>query len=202
MIDALLYAFRDACDVNNGSPLRYDHRTMDIMPDGRPKPMCGPVFLAIHPGPDQNVGVENLSEYFAVHLTLTMKILIPGDATGSHLLAAAITPQLLEETGFNQRADSIRAFFNKNWEVIEAANEYLCVRAGAIGQESVYGFSESPVYNPGEPPYLVGESWFKAEPPKHANQYVASTGVHPEVGIAQQLEFNRIFREQPVGLFV
>lgn len=187
MIDALLYAVRD---VIRGSGQGYGPRECEIMGSGEPPPRCGNIFVAIVGGDITNEAVENLDEYHALAITLTMRTQqIPLDRVGDQLLALRTAKQ----NGFNARARKLKSLLNKNWQVNQKANQYL-VELLAEEQDQIYGFSEPLIFQRGDTPHFVGPDWFGAAPPENP-------GAMGEVGIVSQLSFGRARRLQPVGSF-
>ncbi len=183
MLDALCFAVRDV--IRGNAALGYGVAQTEVMADGEPPPRCGDIFVAVHEGRVSSESDENLDEYFSFNLTLTMRVTgVPMDRIGDQLLCR----KLAKRTGFNGRAEKLRAFLHKNWSVVALANQYLCEMVDRGG--TVYGFCESPIYKGIEVPHFVGGSWFKAAPDSQ------------NVGIAAQLSFDRTRRLQPIGEMV
>lgn len=198
MIDALLYAVRDA--VRARKYVRdYDHATCEIMDDGRPPPRCGNYFAAIHGGKVRNDSVRNLDKRYGFSVTYTMRVTVPLDRVGDQQIARniALIPLALRQ-GFNARVEQLEAFLHENWSITvltgqspNSANDNLS--AWATG--TVYGFVEPAMSRgPEGPARLVGGEWFGADPEAD------------EVGIVQELRFDGARRMQPqtasVGPFV
>lgn len=154
MIDALLYAVRDAAWRDLG----YDERTCDVRADGHPRQDMGDVYVAVHQGTTRQ-GMDNaLDEYFSFSLTLTMRVTVPLDRVGDRLLAL----KLAGDAGFNRKAERLRSFFHMAWGVIQDANNYIS--QWSSDAHSVYGFCEPARYRGMDVPSLVGGEWFTADP--------------------------------------
>jgi hypothetical protein len=184
MIDALLLAFREA--IQQASPtLGYGQANSGIMPDGRPPPPVGAVFLAIHEGDVSSESVENLDEYFAVSLTLTVRTTQVGrDQIGDRILLRKVANQI----GFNARCDRLRKMMHNNWSAVSAANNWLIQLVGST-PSLIYGFCEPARYQGMSTPDFVTGDWFSASPDAD------------DVGIMSQLSFARARRLQPCGAF-
>lgn len=181
MIDALLHAVRDA--VRGGNYGYAGDGFCEIMPDGRPPPRAGNVFIAIHEGQSRSRADNCLDEYFAFVATLTMRVTVPLDRVGIALEAM----KLVKVTGFNRRAEQLRAFLHMNWAVLGLANDNLVNMTDAV---SVYGFCEPARYTGMSKPRLVGGEWFGASPEVE------------QVGLVADLTFDRCRRLQPIGMYV
>jgi hypothetical protein len=182
MIDALLYAVRD-CVI--GAGYGYNVNTCDVMPDGEPKANCGDIFIAVHQGGSQGGGYGRLDEMFAFNLTLTMRCRgIPKDRVGDSLLAQKVA----KSTGFNRRAEQLRAFLHENWFLLYYANNYLVEYSG--DQEVVYGFCEPPRYRGQSEPHFVYGGWFSGNPEDE------------DVGLMAELRFDDCRRFQAIATFV
>ncbi len=180
MIDAILYAVRDAI---RGAQYGYDHKTCEVMADGHPPPRCGDWFAAVHQGASTSDSDNCLMEYFAFALTLTARVVISLDRVGDRLLAK----QLARETGFNARAEQLRAFLHMNWGVLQDANNNLFAWSKATTQ--VNGFCEPARYRGMDVPVLVGGEWFNAEPDAM------------DVGLKAELRFEDARRLQPIATY-
>lgn len=181
MLDALLYAVRD----NIRSVLGYDARTCEIRDDGHPPPRCGDWFAAVHQMRSRSEMVNALDEYFGFSVTLTARVTnVPLDRVGDRLLAK----QLAETTGFNAKADVLRAFLHMAWGVIQDANNNILARPTVLNQ--VYGFATPAYFNGMEIPVLVGGEWFWA---------MEDAG---DMGIKAQMDFEGARRLQPIATYV
>lgn len=196
MIDALLYAVRDAI---RASGLGYGVAECCIMDDGRPTPRCGDFFAAVHEtsaGVGGNTNDNNLYELLGFSVTLTARVNIPHDRLGEQLLARNV-PRV-QRRGFNLKCEQIRALLHMNWQMVvlqgqtpTSANDNLA--AWATG--TVYGFCEPTRYRGGVGELrVVGGEWFEAE------------AESDNVGLACELRFADAKRFQPqtapAGAFV
>jgi len=163
MIDALLYAVRDACRSRKGY-MDAAHCEIVADQDGQPPARCGDWFLAIHQGAYRSVMDNALDEYFGFNVTLTMRSDVPVDRMGDQLLAKKIAaaPGPGGSPSFNQRANFLGAYLHMNWSVIGNANNYLIQLLPEA--ETVYGFSEPGRFKGMEVPMFVGGVWFASEP--------------------------------------
>lgn len=197
MIDALLYAVRDAI---RAAGFNYDQATCEITADGgQPPPRCGNQFVAVHSGRSRNGSYRNLDEYFDFSVTLTMRVTVPLDRAGDQLMARNLElVPLAQRQGFNAKVEQLRTLLHENWGMTvltgrtpNSANDNII--AWATG--TVYGFIEpARCAGPDGPPRLVGGEWFAAEPDAE------------DVGMVQELRFVDARRMQPqtasVGPFV
>lgn len=170
------------------------------MDDGKPPPVAGNVFVAIHggkmrPGP---ANVRNLDEWYDFSATLTMRVTIPLDRVGNQLIARnlALVPQG-QRQGFNAKLEQLRAFLHSNWRITvltgqipNSANDNIA--AWATG--NVYGFCEPARFQGNEVPTLVGAEWLGADPDSQ------------DFAVKSELRFANARRMQPqtaaVGVFV
>jgi hypothetical protein len=182
MIDALLYAVQGA--IWDGG-LGYSRDTARLMDGPEPPADAGDVFVSIHQDASKAGGYGRLDEMFGFVLTLSMRLRnIPLDRVGDSLLAV----KLARETGFNRRAEALRAYLHENWDLLYTANNYLLEVSPGTGL--VWGFSEPPRYHGEEVPMLVGPEWFGGEP---------DSG---EVGLKADLSFGDCRRFQGVAHYV
>lgn len=197
MLDALLYAVRDGI---RAAGFNYGAAEVDIMDDGKPPPVAGNVFVAVHgakssPGPANS---RNLDELYDFSVTLTMRVVVPLDRIGTQLIArnVALVP-LAQRQGFNAKVEQLRGFLHMNWAMIvlqgqvpNSANDNLAEWATG----TVYGFVEPARYSGAEVPTLVGGDWLGAEPDAE------------DFALKSELRFTGARRMQPqtaeVGVFV
>ncbi len=167
MIDALLYAVRDAV---RAQPFGYGSAALaEIMDDGHPPEKCGNFFLAIHEGASQSKARRNLDEHFAFAVTLTMVVRLPDDHIGISLLASKLARSSTKgQPSFNSRLEQLRAFLHMNWSMTvltgqtpASANDNI---AAWTPSGTVYGFIEPAAYTGRDKPQLVGGEWFGASP--------------------------------------
>lgn len=188
MIDALLYAVRDAI---RAAGFNYGIAECEIMADGHPPPRCGNVFVAVHGGRSNNEAARNLDERFGFTVTLTMRVTIPLDRVGDQLIARnlALVP-LAQRQGFNAKVEQLRTLLHQNWRMTvltgqtpSSANDNIV----AWSTGSVYGFVEPATYRGmTEEAHLVGGEWFAAEPDEEA------------IGAVAALNFDGARRMQPI----
>lgn len=191
MIDALLYAVRDAV---RGARIGYGIAECEIMDDGRPPPRCGNFFVAVHGGRSRGTQANdnNLYELYDFTVTLTMRVTVPLDRVGDQQMARniALVPHG-QRQGFDHKVEQLRSLLHMNWKMTvlqgqtpASANDNLS--AWATG--TVYGFVEPARYVGAEVPRLVGGEWFAAEPDS------------ADVGMIAELPFSGAKRFQPVAL--
>jgi hypothetical protein len=163
--------------------IKYGYREVELVgPDGMPPPRCGDIFIGLCDGGVRNDSVENLDEFYQVNMTLTMRVKgIPLDRIGDQLLAKKVAQKI----GFNARCDVLRALFNKNWQVVQRANQMLVELNPDAA--TIYGFCEPPIFVGREAAHWVGPDWFSVEPSQD------------HYGLAAQLRFDRCRRLQAVG---
>ena len=183
MIDALLTAVRDSIR----EVLSYSEATCELMDAGNPPPRCGDYFVAVHPGGPTSAMMNALNEYFDFSLTLTMRTTnVPLDRVGDRLLVK----KLAETTGFNARADLLRAFCHMNWDFLAIANNLMVERANALGAAVVYGFCEPAHFSSMDFPVLVGGEWF------------SNPESDTDIALKAELRFEGARRLQPIGTYV
>lgn len=186
MIDALLFAVRNAC-VND---LAYSVRTnVDVRVDGMPPPGCGDVFLAIHQAGSQQTMSNAKDDYYAFDLTLTYRITVPLDRIGDRELASQLArlPGPKGSISLNNRLDILSNYFHMAWGVIGDANNLM---AGWTPNVFVlWGFAEPPRYKNTELPRFENGTWFGAD------------AAAEQVGLVGQLHFDDCRRLQPLTTF-
>lgn len=157
----------------------------DITPDGRPPPVAGQRFLAVHPGGLGNSTQNMLDERADLLVTITDRTgVAPWDRIGSNIL--------VDDNGTLAKAEAVRVLINMSYDVIGRANLVIPGTAAYVaangGSATVNGFIE-PLICQGLR-YLgpKGPDWFFAE------------GSDPAVtGVAVQLSFGRARRVQDVS---
>ena len=172
MIDALLYAVRDAIRAAGFS---YGKAECEIMEDGKPPPRAGNWFAAVHGGRSHpgSANDRNLYELFDFLVTLTMRVTVPLDRVGDQQIARNVPLKdindvpLAQRQGFNAKVEQLRGFLHMNWRITvlqgqtpNSANDNLAAWASG----TVYGFVEPARYRGPEVPVLVGADWMGAEP--------------------------------------
>lgn len=160
MIDALLHAVKDNLrrEVPGWTPAN-----CEVMADGQPPPYSGDWFAAIHQAGSRSTMMNALDERFDFSVTLTVKVGgVPLDRVGNKLLAVPLARDLALKTGWNARAEQIRAFLHMAWGVLQEANTLLST--WEPGNIPVYGFCEPAHFAGMDMPYLVGGEWFAAQP--------------------------------------
>ena len=186
MIDALLYAVRDAI---RAAGYGYGVGECELMDDGKPPPRCGNFFVAIHGGSDRSDADNQLMEYLGFIVTLTMRVTVPLDRVGDQQISRNIERiPLGVRQGFNVKREQLRALLHMNWGITvltgrtpNSANDNLA--AWATG--TVYGFCEPARYRGSEIPALVGGAWFGADPEAE------------DIGIKSEMRFEGARRFQP-----
>jgi hypothetical protein len=185
MIDALLYAARDAV---RGGGLGYDRTTCTIMADGRPPPRCGEVFVAVHQHGQMGDMMNALDEYYGWDVTLTMRVTIPLDRVGEQLLSKNLAADVARKIGFNYRAQQLKTLLHMNWFLLQDANNNLVELYPQA--PVVYGFAEPAQFVNMDDPDFVGGAWFSAK--------VDSD----DIGLMAALHFDRARRLQPIANYV
>jgi len=181
MIDSLLLANQQAIHTAGQG---YGPDSCRIMADGYPPAACGNVFLAIHQGSTTSLMDNALDEYFAVTLTLTMRVSIPVDRVGDQLLAQ----RLAKNIGMNRRINWLATFLHMNWEVIGIANNLLIELFPEA--DVIHGFAEPLRYRNSELPSFVGGEWFASAPEAE------------DVGLKAEIRFEDARRLQAIEEYV
>lgn len=183
MIDALLYGVKTAIWERK---IGYDSKNCRITDTtGMPPADCGNIFVAIHQHGNRSTMQNALNEYFGYKLTLTMRIAMPMDRVGEHLLALAVEN---EKKGWNRLAHQLKVFLHMNWAVLQLANQFL-VDANPDA-ETVYGFCEPAMFANIDDPVEVGGEWLSSTPDDGEN-----------TGLKGTITFDRCRRLQAIGTF-
>ncbi len=166
MIDALLYAVRDAI---RAAGFNYGSAECEIMDDGRLPPRAGNWFVAVHGGRERpgQANSRNLDGLYDFSVTLTGRVTVPLDRVGDQLIARNMNIPQAQRQGFNAKVEQLRGFLHMNWAMTvlqgqtpPSANDNLA--SWTTG--TVYGFVEPARYQGAEVPTLVGGEWMGAEP--------------------------------------
>lgn len=152
MIDALLYAVRDAV---RAAGFNYGKAECEITGEGgKPPPKCGNWFISVHDGVSRPgyANDNNLYEFYDYSVTVTARIgKTSFDRVGDQLISRNLVrvPQGYKE-GFNAKVEQLRAFLHMNWPITvlqnqtpNSANDNLA----AWSTGTVYGFTEPARYN-------------------------------------------------------
>lgn len=135
------------------SDLGLDDKYVGVQPDGRPPPVAGQMYVAIHAGPFQNQSDTSLDETYEARVTLSMRgPVVPTDRQGSDLV-------VLASTGLLARAEAIRASQHMNYTVLNNANTGQTYSIGA-GEN---GFVEPLKFQSASEPIEVGADWWRSD---------------------------------------
>ncbi|MFO0801483.1 MAG: hypothetical protein U0804_28795 [Gemmataceae bacterium] len=176
---AMLQATRDAIRET----LHLDKTGCQVTADGRPDPMCGQEFWAVHPGGASNTANNYLDERCDLQVTLTVRTgWAAQDRIGEEAILQAVD-------GLMAKAERVRSLLHQEYPVMDRANalipgtaEYCELRGGT---PTVNGFVEPLRFQ--SMTYLgpKGLDWFWAE------------GVSDDTtGLAVQLSFTAARRLQ------
>ena len=162
MVDALLFAFRDAIRTIPGY-LDAAHCEIVADPEGRPPGRCGDWFAAVHQGPSTSTMDNALDERFSVSVTLSMRVTVPPDRAGDQFLAKklAAQPGPGGSPSFNARTNQLAALLHMDWWLLQDANNYLISMLPQAA--TVHGFSEPARYRLTDTAMFVGDEWFGSE---------------------------------------
>ncbi len=174
---AYMAAFRNAERV----ALTLDEFHCEVTPDGRPTPISGQWYLAVHPGDSSNAAQNCLNELIGFKATLTMRTgFAPVDRHGREVLLAA--------DGLLERASALAYRNHMNYAVMNAANllipgtaEYVAANGGT---RTVAGFVEPLAFLSMQYLGVKAADWFFAE------------GQDKYSGLAVELRFGRARRVQ------
>lgn len=150
---AMLQGLRNALRT----ALSLDETGCQVTADGRPDPMCGEWFYAIHPGGTSNTQRNYLDETADCSVTITRRTgFTPQDRIGEEAVF-----ELLD------RASAVKAIVHMEYPVMDAANtlipgtaEHVAVNGGSVttnGFVEPLGFRSQQYLGP------QGNSWFWAE---------------------------------------
>lgn len=177
---ALLKAVRDVLRGATPQGLGLPNAQCEVMFDGQPPPVCGELFVAVHPGEWSAEDIEGFNEVLGVNITVTVRVgKVPRDEMG---LNALIGPAGKSLDGY---LEQIRALLHlDSWadQVLNKANTTI----GA----SANGFVEPPRFRGCGLPEPKGPDWFSAEYNGH--------GPTPPVGLAQTITLGGARRVQRI----
>lgn len=169
----------------------YDYASCDIMDDGRPPPVAGNFFAAVHGGRSRagRANDNNLDELFGFSVTLSMRITVSPDRAGTQQIARDVALELVRKQGFNARLEQLRALLHMNWKMVvmqgqdpASANDNLA----AWAEGTVYGFVEPARYGGMDQMRMVGAEWFGGQPDDQ------------DVGVACEMRFDGARRFQHI----
>lgn len=176
LLTAVRNVLRQAAPYGLGLPIAQ----CEVMFDGQPPPVCGELFVAVHPGDWNAVDVEGLEEEFGVDITVTVRVgKVPRDGMG---LNALIGPAGASLDG---RLEQIRALLH-----LDSVQDQVLNQANQIIGNSANGFVEPLRFRGCSRPEPKGPDWFGAEANGH--------GPLPPVGLAQTLHFGGARRVQHI----
>lgn len=128
-----------------------DETGCQVTPDGKPDPVCGEWFYAVHPGGTSNAARNYLDERADFYVTLTRRAgFSPEDRIGEEVL--------LDNAGILARADQLKALLHMEYPVMDAANALI----PGFGV-TVNGFVEPPGFLRLDYLGPKGPDWFWAE---------------------------------------
>lgn len=145
--------------------------------DGRPLPMSGESFIAIHPGSWTNDTPECLDERYGIQITVTVRLpRVPQDRWGPELFTKAAE-------GLDALLEKIRVKAHMNYTLMDRANVII----GATGLlPTANGFIQPLCFRDGGQPMPKGPNWF------------AAAGRGQYAGLAQTLTFRDANRVQTI----
>jgi len=108
-----------------------DGNGCEVQPDGRPVPIAGQEFWAVHPGGAGNAGRSYLDERVDLLVTLTVRTGVPPqDRIGVNVM--------LDENGALAKAEKLRAFLHSNYDVMAAANDLIGAAAAGFAEPLMF----------------------------------------------------------------
>lgn len=119
------------------------------MPDGRPPPGMGELFISIHPGGFRGVSSEYLHCIHSINITINIKI------EGSTDDKVGLQNVVLPYRGIEEIAQLLVESIHDNYLILQMANSIL--------GSNVNGFIEPLRFNNSSPPRIVGSDWFSTE---------------------------------------
>jgi len=167
-IESLMQATRDTIRA----AFKLDELGCEVMPDGRPTPMAGQVFFAVHPGGSNNSSDLSVDELFDFSVTLTMRTGVPPyDRIGTNVM--------LDRNGVLAMARRMAILVGMNYDLMNAANAII---TGVASDAN--GFIRPPVFRSMQYLGAKGGDWFFADPDEDVS------------GLAVQVEFRDARRVQ------
>lgn len=204
---ALMMAARDRLQLL----LSLTRDSCDIGLDGKPKPACGELYVAVHPAgwsPGPDGGDVGIDEVFGIAVTITRRLNeAPGDRWGSEIWVKKDTgiEPIARRVALELAGDTTGDITTQSrYLVLQAANEYIRVwgRAGGLGlppewegsTEWAGGFVDPLKFRDGGNPAPRGTDWFSAAPPS------GELGEQIEAGVSQTLTFGGARRLQMISV--
>lgn len=155
----------------------------EVMPDGKPKPDAGELFVAVHPGYWHARDIEGLEEEFGVRVTVTMRLgAVPLDRAGP-------SAQDLLDAGLDAKCRQVMKALHLDvsgdaW--LNAVNAYI---SADTPNAPATGFVEPLRFRDGGTSEERGAEWFWAEDAEHSD---------PPSGLSQTMQFGGAVRVQSI----
>lgn len=156
--------------------MRLEEQQCEVMFDGMPQPVCGELFIAVHPGTWTNDSDTSLDESYTIYVTVTLRVaVVPMDRGGTHALANA-------RDGLDAVVENVRRYLHMSYAVIDDANNIINARA------NFNDFIQPLKFTDAGTPQPKGPDWFSAVPEESEAM----------VGISQTLTFRDARRVQVI----
>ena len=121
----------------------------NVMPDGRPPPGFGELFISIHPGGFRGTSYEILYAVHSINITITQKIDgSPQDITG-------LQNVVLKYRGIEEIAQKLIEVLIMNYELLSIADSLI--------EGEVNKWVEPLRFNNASAPRIVGSEWLRSE---------------------------------------
>jgi hypothetical protein len=159
--------------------LSLDAATCDLMPDGYPKPSCGELFVAVHPGDSSPDPAEGLAEVFSMYVTVTRRLgYAPKDRQGVEVWRKAavgldaVVRRVMTALHLDAGADA----------VLNAANAYIAAEGAGNG------FVEPLRWQHTGRPEPKGPEWFSTDAEAGGRFLNAGSAVEIRFGEAKRIQ--------------
>lgn len=137
------------------SQLKCDRDIVALGFDGEPDPVCGELFIRVHPGYWRAITSEGLAEEYGVNVTVTRRLgVAPPDRLGEAVWMGTVNADESLEATVRRVVIALHK---------DVAGDAIINAANAILGDDVNGFVEPlELQDPGQP-MLKGADWFHAE---------------------------------------
>lgn len=117
----------------------------DVMPDGRPHPSAGELFISVHPGGSRGSNDEVLWAIHSVNLSITLKTgRSPVDRVGTH-------DMIKKRLGILEVGQKLIETIHMNYHILQIANSYIDNPANK--------WVEPLRFNNSPPPRMMSADW-------------------------------------------
>jgi hypothetical protein len=121
----------------------------DVMPDGRPPPVFGELFISVHPGGSRGNSQEVLWSIHAINVTVTLRTgKSTNDRVGTH-------DMIKKSLGILEITTKLTKMIHMNYQILQIANSYI--------DDPANKWAEPLRFNTSPSPRMVGKEWLQVE---------------------------------------